>query len=67
VGVENKDDDAYSFRMFILTKMSMVINDFEKLKMKYESCPDFCDIYATLKDGSTRDWMDIPFMKGIYF
>ena len=33
--------DALSRRMFNLTKMSTVINDFERLKTEYESCPDF--------------------------
>jgi len=33
--------------------MSTVVNDFEKIKIEYELCPDFCDIYAILIDGST--------------
>ena len=54
-GVENKAADALSRRIFILTKMSTVVNGFEKIKAEYESCPDFCDIYAILIDGSTQE------------
>ena len=53
--VENKAADALSRRIFILTKMSTVVNDFEKIKAEYESCPDFCDIYAILIDESTQE------------
>jgi len=35
--------------------MSMVIGDFEKLKTKYESSPDFRDINTKLKDGMTNE------------
>jgi len=35
--------------------MSTVGNNFEKIKTKYESCPDFCDIYAIMTDGLTRE------------
>ena len=28
---------------------------FEKIKDEYELCPDFCDIYAILIDGSTQE------------
>ena len=54
-GLENKATDALSRRIFILTKMSTVVNGFEKIKAEYESCPDFCDIYAILIDGSTQE------------
>jgi len=40
--------------VFILTKMSTVVNGFERLKTKYESCPNFHEIYAELKDGTAR-------------
>ena len=53
--VENKVTDALSRRIFILTKMSMVVNNFEKLKAEYESCPNFYEIHAILIDGSTRE------------
>ena len=41
--------------MFILTKMSTAVNGLEKLKTESESCPDFHEIYAELKDGTTRE------------
>ena len=50
--VENKTVDALSRRIFILTKMSLVVNDFGKIKVDYKSCPDFCNVYAILIDGS---------------
>jgi len=52
-GIENKAADALSCGIFVLTKMFMVVNDFEKIKIEYESCPDFCDLYAILIDGSS--------------
>ena len=42
--VKNKVVDALSRRIFILTKMSTVINGLKKIKTEYESCPDFCNI-----------------------
>ena len=53
--VENKVVDALNHRIFILTKMSNVVNGFEKIKAEYESCSDFCDIYTILIDGSTQE------------
>ena len=35
--------------------MSTAVNGFEKLKTEYESCLDFHEIYAELKDGTTRE------------
>ena len=54
-GVENKAADALSRRVFILTKMSIAVNGVERLKTEYESCPNFHEIYAKLKDGTTRE------------
>ena len=34
--------------------MTTVVSDFERLKTEYESCPNFYEIYAELKDGITR-------------
>jgi len=53
--VENKAADALSRQVFILTKMSTAVNGFERLKTKYESCSNFHEIYAKLKNKSTRD------------
>ena len=55
VGVENKTAGALSRQVFILTKMSIAVNGFEKMKTEYETCPDFHEIYAELKDGTTRE------------
>ena len=41
--------------MFILNEMSTVVNDFERLKIEYESCPNFYEIYAKLKDETTQE------------
>ena len=35
--------------------MFMVINDLEKLRIEYELCPNFYDIYIILKVGTTRE------------
>jgi len=53
--VENKAVDALSRHIFILTKMSTVINGFEKINADCESCPDFCNVYTILIDGSIRE------------
>ena len=53
--VENKTTYALSHCIFVLTKMSTMVNDFEKLRTEYESCPDFCDIYAILRNERTRE------------
>ena len=53
--VENKATDALSRHIFILTKMSTVVNGFEKIKAEYKLCPNFYDIYAILIDGSTQE------------
>ena len=65
--VENKDVDVLSRRIFILTKMSMVVNGFEKIKTEHESCPNFCDIYAILTDGSTQEVVDYTLHDGYLF
>jgi len=54
-GIENKVVNALSRRIFILTKMTTVISGFERVRTKYESCPDFHEIYAKLKDEITRE------------
>ena len=35
--------------------MSVVVNNFERLKVEYESCPDFYKIFVELKDETTRE------------
>jgi len=41
--------------VFILTKISTAVNGFERLKTECESCPNFHEIYAELKDGTTQE------------
>jgi len=65
--VENKAADALSYRIFILTKMSIVVNGFEKIKAEYETCPNFCNIYAILMDGSTQEVDDYTLHDGYLF
>jgi len=55
MGVGNKAANTLRRKVFVLTKMSMVVNYFEKLRTEYESSPNFCDIYAILKDRATRE------------
>ena len=54
VRVKNKAAGAPIHHIFILTKMTTVNNDFERLRIEYESYPDFHEIYMDLKDGITQ-------------
>jgi len=47
--------------------MLTIVNGFERLRTEYESCRDFHEIYAELKDGIARKLMDLFRMMGIYF
>jgi len=53
--VENKAVDVLSCYVFVLTKMSTIVNGFEKMKIEYESCSDFGEVYALLIDGTTHE------------
>jgi len=44
-GVENKVTDALSRRVMTLVTMSTEVIGFERLREKYDSCPDFEKIY----------------------
>ena len=55
VGVENKVVDELSWRVIILIIMSAKVIGFEKLREGYDSCPDFGEIYVTLRDGSVHE------------
>ena len=54
-GVENKIIDALSGNVFVLIKISTVVNGFEKMKIEYKSCPDFGEVYALLTNGTTHE------------
>jgi len=47
--------------------MSTAVNGFERLKTKYQSCPDFHEIYAKLKDGTTREVVGFVLYDGYLF
>jgi len=55
VGVENRVSDALSQRVMILVVISAKVIGFERLREEYELCPDFREIYVTLRDGSVRE------------
>ncbi|XP_020257552.1 uncharacterized protein LOC109834065 [Asparagus officinalis] len=65
--VDNKAVDALSRRVYVLTKLSTVVVGFEKLKMDYESCPDFSEMYAMLIDGTTREIVGYILQDGFLF
>ena len=54
-GVENKVADALSRRVMILVAMNVEVIGFERLREEYDSCPDFGEIYVTLRDDSIRE------------
>uniref|UniRef100_A0A2N9G2F5 Chromo domain-containing protein n=1 Tax=Fagus sylvatica TaxID=28930 RepID=A0A2N9G2F5_FAGSY len=46
--IENKAADALSCQVTLLSMMSTNVTGFERLRDKYESCPDFGKLHATL-------------------
>jgi hypothetical protein len=52
--MENKTANALSRRVMLLSMISVEITGFERLKEEYESCPEFEEIYMTLKDKNNR-------------
>jgi len=53
--VENKVADALNRRVMILVAMSAEVIAFERLREEYDLCPNFGEIYITLRDGSIRE------------
>ena len=49
--VENKVADALSQCVIVFVAMSAEVIGFERLREKYESCPDFGETYVTLWDN----------------
>ena len=47
--------------------MSTVVNDFERLKTEYESCPDFYEIYTELKEETIREVDEFVLHDGYLF
>ena len=52
VGVKDKATDAPSWRVSLLSVMSVKVTGFERLKDDYESCPDFGELYTSLSNAS---------------
>jgi len=52
-GVENKVADALRRCICVLKQLNTEIVDFERIKEEYVSCPDFEEIFGTLKQGVT--------------
>ena len=67
MGVENKVADALNLRVMILITMSAEVTGSERLKEGYESCPDFGEIYVTLRDGSVREIDNFLLQDGYLF
>ena len=53
-GIENKAADALSHRLTILTILSNQVVGF-KIKVEYESCPEFQEIHFVEAQNNTRD------------
>jgi len=53
--IENNVADALNRRAMTLVPMSAAVTRFERMRDEYESCPNFGEIYTTLRDGSTRE------------
>jgi len=65
--IENKDVDALSRCLAILTVLSNLVVGFEKLKVEYKSCPDFQEIFTLLKSGATCEIYDFLLQDGYLF
>jgi len=51
----------------LLSVMSMEVIGFERLKEEYESCPEFREIYMTLKDENNRIVDSYHLQEGYFF
>jgi len=63
----NKAADALSRHVMILVAMSAEVIGFERLREEYDSCPDFEEIYITLRDGSIGEVDDFLLQDGYLF
>ena len=66
VKIENKVTDALSRCVMILIVMSAEVIGFERLR-KYDSCPDFEEIYVSLRDDSIREMDGFLLQDGYLF
>lgn len=60
--MKNKAINVLSCRVTLLFVMSVKVSGFKRLKNKYESYPEFEEIYITLKDDQSNCVVD-----GYYF
>ena len=67
VGVENKDANALSRRLSLLSIMSVEVTGLERLKDYYESCPDFGELYTSLSNAPWPILDDYTFQDGYLF
>ena len=65
--VENKAVDALSRRVSLLLVMSVKVTGFEQLKDDYESCPDFRELYTSLRNASRPVLDDYTLQDGYLF
>ena len=66
-GVENKAADALSRRVSLLSVMSVKVTRFEQLKDDYETCPDFGELYTSLRSASWPVLDDYTLQDGYLF
>ena len=58
MGVENRAMDVLSWRVSLLSTVSVEVVGFEKLKEEYVECSDFKNIYFSLQQGPSREYSD---------
>jgi len=66
-GTENKVADALSRRSLLLGSVSTQVIGFDSLKDEYETCPDFGDIYQTLRLGPSSTHSEYTLQDGYLF
>ena len=66
-GVKNKVAGALSRRVTLLSVMSTKVIGFEKLQEEYESCPDFGEVYTTLRTEHLQVVDDLILRDGYLF
>ena len=65
-GIENKIPDALSRHTCVLKQLNAKVVGFERIKKEYVSCPDFGEIFGTLKGCHRRQMVSYSRMT-IYF
>ena len=65
--VENKTANALSQKVSLLSIISIKVTGFERLKDDYESCPDFGELYTSLRNASRPVLDDYTLQDGYLF